>query len=97
MVLTIVGIVVGEFFSEWLRLILVKSIKNPIIAIESSCVRFSNDLGRVKAVVQSVKLWRITERFDYAATGEWIWGERRWAFFKISCQVFFCYTFFLLI
>jgi len=93
MVLTIVGIVVGEFFSEWLRLILVKSIKNPIVAIESSCVRFSNDLGRVKAVVQSMKLWRITERFDYAATGEWIWGERRWAFFKISWQVFFCAQF----
>jgi len=93
MILTISGVVIGEFFSEWMRLILVKSIKNPITAIESSCVRFSNDLGRVKAVVQSVKLWRITERFDYAATGEWIWGERRWAFFKLACQVSFCVLF----
>ena len=88
MIKNISGVVIGEFFSEWVRLILVKSIKNPITAIESSCVRFSNDLGRVKAVLQSLRIWRITERFDYAATGEWIWGERRWAFFKISCQVF---------
>jgi len=86
MVLTITGIVIGEFFSEWVRLILVKSIKNPIIAIESSCVRFSNDLGRVKAVLQSMNLLRITERFDYAATGEWIWGERKWAFSRICLQ-----------
>jgi GT2 family glycosyltransferase len=93
MILTISGVVIGEFFSEWMRLILVKSIKNPITAIESSCVRFSNDLGRVKAVVQSVKIWRITERFDYAATREWIWGERRWAFFKLACQVSFCVLF----
>ena len=55
-------------------------------AVESSCVRFSNDLGRVKAVLQSMKLWRITERFDYAATGEWIWGERKWAFSRICLQ-----------
>ena len=86
MALTITGIVIGEFFSEWVRLILVKSIKNPMIAIESSCVRFSNDLGRVKAVLQSMKLWRITERFDYAATGEWIWGERKWAFLRSCLQ-----------
>jgi len=86
MVLTITGIVIGEFFSEWVRLILVKSITNPIIAIESSCVRFSNDLGRVKAIVQSMKPWRITERFDYAATGEWISGERRWAFTRVLFQ-----------
>ena len=86
MVLIITGIVIGEFFSEWVRLILVKSITNPIIAIESSCVRFSNDLGRVKAIVQSMKPWRITERFDYAATGEWISGERRWAFTRVLFQ-----------
>ena len=86
MVLTITGIVIGEFFSEWVRLILVKSITNPIIAIESSCVRFSNDLGRVKAIVQSMKPWRITERFDYAATEEWISGERRWAFTRVLFQ-----------
>ena len=92
MVLTIIGIVIGEFFSEWVRLILVKSIFNPIIAIESSCVRFSNDLGRVKAVVQSMKLWRITERFDYAATGEWIWGERRWAFARVILQTIAIFT-----
>lgn len=93
MILTISGVVIGEFFSEWVRLILVKSIKNPITAIESSCVRFSNDLGRVKAVLQSLRIWRITERFDYAATGEWIWGERRWAFVKLACQVSFCVLF----
>jgi len=97
MILTISGVVIGDFFSEWVRLIFAKSIKNPITAIESSCVRLSNDLGRIKAVLQSLRIWRITERFDYAATGEWIWGERRWAFFKISCQSILCYAFYLLI
>ena len=86
MALAITGIVIGEFFSEWIRLILVKSIKNPITAIESSCVRFSNDLGRVKAVLESMKPWRITERFDYAATGEWIRGERKWASSRACLQ-----------
>ena len=92
-VLPFLGIVIGEFFSEWIRLLLVKRIANPIIAIESSCVRFSNDLGRLKAVFQSMKLWRITERFDYATTGEWIRGERKWAFAKLTCQVSFCTLF----
>ena len=86
MLLAISGIIAGDFFSEWLRLLVGKRIANPIIAIESSCVRFSNDLGRVKAVVQSLKPWRITERFDYAATGEWIWGERKWAFTRFCLQ-----------
>ena len=86
MLLAISGIIAGDFFSEWVRLLVVKRITNPIIAIESSCVRFSNDLGRVKAVVQSLKPWRITERFDYAATGEWIWGERKWAFTRFFLQ-----------
>ena len=86
MLLAISGIIAGDFFSEWVRLLVGKRITNPIIAIESSCVRFSNDLGRVKAVVQSLKPWRITERFDYAATGEWIWGERKWAFTRFFVQ-----------
>lgn len=81
------GLLIGDFLTEWLRLILIKSIFNPIIAIEASCVRFSNDLGRTKAVFQSLKPWRITERFDYATTGEWICGERKWAFCRISMQI----------
>lgn len=48
MLLAISGIIAGDFFSEWVRLLVGKRIANPIIAIESSCVRFSNDLGRVK-------------------------------------------------
>jgi len=83
------GLIIGDFVAEWLRLILIKSIFNPFIAIESSCVRFSNDLGRTKAVFQSLKPWRITERFDYSATGEWVWGERKWAFCRTSLQVLF--------
>lgn len=97
MILFISGVVLGEFFSEWIRLILVKSITNPITAIESSCVRFSNDLGRITAVLQSMRLWRLTERFDYAATGEWIWGERRLALLKLTCQTSFFALFWWLI
>ena len=97
MILFISGVVLGEFFSEWIRLILVKSITNPITAIESSCVRFSNDLGRIIAVLQSMRLWRLTERFDYAATGEWIWGERRLALLKLTCQTSFFALFWWLI
>jgi len=85
------GLIIGDFVTEWLRLILIKSIFNPIIAIESSCVRFSNDLGRTKAVIESLKPWRITERFDYAATGEWIRGERKWAVIRILIQSAFIY------
>lgn len=97
MILFISGVVLGDFFSEWIRLILVKSITNPITAIESSCVRFSNDLGRITAVLQSMRLWRLTERFDYAATGEWIWGERRLALLKLTCQTSFFALFWWLI
>lgn len=97
MILFISGVVLGEFFSEWIRLFLVKSITNPITAIESSCVRFSNDLGRIIAVLQSKRLWRLTERFDYAATGEWIWGERRLALLKLTCQTSFFALFWWLI
>ena len=85
------GLIIGDFVTEWLRLILIKSIFNPIIAIESSCIRFSNDLGRTKAVIESLKPWRITERFDYAATGEWIRGERKWAVIRILIQSAFIY------
>ena len=87
----------GEFFFRMDPLILVKSITNPITAIESSCVRFSNDLGRITAVLQSMRLWRLTERFDYAATGEWIWGERRLALLKLTCQTSFFALFWWLI
>ena len=97
MILFISGVVLGDFFSEWIRLILVKSITNPITAIESSCVRFSNDLGRITAVLQSMRLWRLTERFDYAATGEWVWGERRLALLKLTCQTSFFALFWWLI
>ena len=82
-----IGLVIGDWIVEFMRLCTAKSIFSPLIAIESSCVRFSNDLGRVKAVIESLKPWRITERFDYAATGEWIGGERKWALFRLCLQI----------
>jgi len=89
-VLAAFGLIVGDWITEWIRLSTVKSIRNPIIAIESSLVRFSNDLGRVKAVLESFKPWRITERFDYVTTGEWIRGERWWNLLRVVIQFSLC-------
>ena len=85
-VLAACGLIVGDWVTEWIRLCTAKSIRNPIIAIESSLVRFSNDLGRVRAVLESFKPWRITERFDYSTTGEWIGGERWWNLLRVVIQ-----------
>jgi len=81
------GLLLGDFITEWIRLSKIKSIINPRTAIESSMVRFSNDLGRVRAVFESLKIWRITERFDYAGTREWIGGERRWSLLRLLIQI----------
>jgi len=81
------GLIIGDWVTEWIKLSMVKSTYYPRTAIESSMVRFSNDLGRVRAVVESFKPWRITERFDYAATGEWIGGERRWSLLRLVIQL----------
>ena len=54
MILTISGVVIGEF-SEWVRLFLVKSIKNPIAAIESSCVRFNDSHKSSFTIVEDLE------------------------------------------
>lgn len=95
-VLIACGLIVGDWVTEWIRLCTSKSIRNPIIAIESSLVRFSNDLGRARAVLESFKPWRITERFDYATTGEWIQGERRWNLLRVSIQFIVVSSIFLM-
>ena len=89
------GLIFGDWVTEWIRLCTVKSIRNPLIAIESSLVRFSNDLGRVWAVFESFKPWRITERFDYVTTGEWIGGERRWNLLRVVIQFSLLFSIFL--
>ena len=81
------GLLLGEWMGESLRLILRLKSFHPLLAFESSLIRTSNDLGRLKAVIKSMRPWRITERFDYNTTGEWISGERRIAFIKLSLQI----------
>jgi len=86
-----IGLVIGDWITEFMRLCTAKSIFSPLIAIESSLVRLSNDFGRVRAVVKSLKPWRITERFDYVTTGEWFAIERRWALLRNLIQLGFIY------
>ena len=89
------SIILGDWFTEWLKIYSNSQKLNPIIAIESSLIRFSNDLGRLSSIFLSLNIFRITERFDYAATGDWISGERKWAFFKIISQIIICFTIFI--
>lgn len=87
LVLVGIGLFFGDWVTEWIRLSTVKSIFSPLTAIESSLVRFSNDIGRLRAVFESFRPWRITERFDYVTTGEWIKAERRWNLLRVGIQV----------
>ena len=88
----IIALFLGDWVTEWMKTFIHSRNYNPIIAIESSLIRFSNDLGRLLAVIESLNVLRVTERFDYAATGKWIWGERRWAAIRIFIQLGFIYV-----
>ncbi|MBT7413043.1 MAG: glycosyltransferase [Euryarchaeota archaeon] len=88
----IIALFLGDWVTEWMKIFIYSRNYNPIIAIESSLIRFSNDLGRLLAVIESLNVLRVTERFDYAATGKWIWGERRWAAIRIFIQLGFIYV-----
>ena len=88
----IIALFLGDWVTEWMKTFIHSRNYNPVIAIESSLTRFSNDLGRLLAVIESLNVLRVTERFDYAATGKWIWGERRWAAIRIFIQLGFIYV-----
>jgi|TARA_B110000263_G_scaffold249341_1_gene266653 GT2 family glycosyltransferase len=87
----VIAIFLGDWITEYLKISFNSRNYNPIIAIESSLIRFSNDLGRLIASIESLNFLRITQRFDYAATGKWISGERKWAATRIFIQMGFIY------
>ena len=79
-----VGALLGEVLGEWGKLFLVKNIRSPVIAVESSLVRCSNDLGRFVAHVRRFRLTGITERFDYFCDGLHVRFERKVAAAKFA-------------
>ena len=92
----LLGIVVGELFVEFIRMLIYKGIAQSRFALEASLIRGSNDIGRL--TMQMIYLKRIKgfcERFDHFCDGKHISYQRIWAglkflaFITLSISLFF--------
>lgn len=90
-------ILLSDVTGEYLKIAIHKQSYSPLLAIESSFVRLSNDLGRFVRNLQQFRLKGIGERFDYFCTGEHVKGERIWASIKLLIMIiylFFSFAYF---
>lgn len=85
--LVLLGIAIGEYVGEYSKLIINGKTKSPILALESTLIRASNDFGRIKGSLQRGHIFGITERFDYFCNGLHIRNERKWAMVKIIFMI----------
>lgn len=79
------GIILGELFIEFIRMLVNKGFSQSLYAIEGALVRASNDTGRL--FMQLIKLKRIKgicERADHFCDGKHIAYQRFWAGIKFS-------------
>ena len=81
----LIGVLIGEFLIEFIRMLVYKGIKKSIYAFEGALVRASNDMGRF--YMQVFKLRRvigICERADHFCDGKHIKYQRIWAGLKFT-------------
>ena len=71
-----------ELFIDGLRMRLAGKKQTPIVSIQATAIRLSNDLGRIAGHLKRLHVLGLTERFDYFMTGEHIRYERTVAFSK---------------
>ena len=88
LIIIFLGIVIGEFLIEFIRMIMYKGLKMSVYAFEGTLVRASNDIGRL--YMQTVRLKRIFgifERFDHFCDRKHIKHQRIWAGIKFSSYI----------
>jgi GT2 family glycosyltransferase len=88
------GVVVGETFGEWLKLVILKKEYSLTNSVESLIVRVSNDFGRLAGNISRKRMNGLFERFDYFCDGKHIKHEKRWAFTKFSFYIIFAMLFY---
>lgn len=71
-----------ELLMDGLRMRLQGKNQTPLVSIQATFIRLSNDLGRIAGHLKCLHFLGITERFDYFLTGEHIRYERTVSFSK---------------
>jgi hypothetical protein len=87
------GIVVGEFFGEWLKLGILKKEYSVSRSFVSMTIRASNDMGRLVGNISRKRINGLFERFDYFCDGKHIKHEKKWALIKFVMSSFFIVVF----
>ncbi len=79
----VVGISVGEWLGETLRLLMRGAWRDVHRGHETALIRMANDLGRFVSLVVFEKQWRrVGERFDHFCDGKHVAHQQAWAMFK---------------
>lgn len=71
-----------ELLMDGFRMRLQGKNQTPLVSVQATLIRLSNDLGRIVGHLKRLHFLGITERFDYFMTGEHIRYERFVAFSK---------------
>ena len=88
------GVVVGETFGEWLKLVILKKEYSLANSLESLMIRASNDFGRLARNLSRKRMCGLFERFDYFCDGKHIKHEKRWALTKFCFYIIFALSFY---